>query len=66
MFLGGDLLSEEFNISSFIQFDTIGAIVGSIAEARFGIPKEIKEKVINYLPDDMRAVYQQFEERAVG
>ena len=46
--------------------DTIGAIVGSIAEARFGIPKEIKEKVINYLPDDMRAVYQQFEERAVG
>jgi ADP-ribosyl-[dinitrogen reductase] hydrolase len=46
--------------------DTIGAIVGSIAEARFGIPKEIKEKVINYLPDDMRAVYQQFEGKVVG
>lgn len=63
MFLGGDLLSEESNSSSFIQFDTIGAIVGSIAEVRFGIPEEIKEKVINYLPDDMRAVYQQFEEK---
>lgn len=46
--------------------DTIGAIVGSIAEARFGIPEEIKEKVINYLPDDMRAVYQQFEGKVVG
>ena len=43
--------------------DTIGAIVGSIAEARFGIPKEIKERAISYLPDDMRAVYQQFEEK---
>ncbi len=26
--------------------DTIGAIVGSIAEARFGIPQEMKEKAI--------------------
>ena len=36
--------------------DTIGAIVGSIAEARFGIPQEIKEKAISYLPDDMREI----------
>lgn len=43
--------------------DTIGAIVGSIAEARFGIPEEIKERAISYLPDDMKAVYQQFEEK---
>ena len=34
--------------------DTIGAIVGSIAEARFGIPQDMKEKAISYLPDDMR------------
>lgn len=46
--------------------DTIGAIVGSIAEARFGIPETIKEKAISYLPDDMKAVYQQFEERVAG
>ena len=36
--------------------DTIGAIVGSIAEARFGIPQEMKEKAISYLPDDMKDV----------
>ena len=36
--------------------DTIGAIVGSIAEARFGIPKEMKDKAISYLPDDMKDV----------
>lgn len=57
------MLSEESNSSSFIQFDTIGAIVGSIAEDRFGIPEEIKERTISYMPDDMKAVYQQFEEK---
>ena len=36
--------------------DTIGAIVGSIAEARFGIPQEMKEKAFSYLPDDMREI----------
>ena len=36
--------------------DTIGAIVGSIAEARFGIPQEMKEKAISYLPDEMKDV----------
>ena len=40
--------------------DTIGAIVGSIAEARFGIPQEMKEKAISYLPDDMKDVLKQF------
>ena len=36
--------------------DTIGAIVGSIAEARFGIPQEMKDKAISYLPDNMKDV----------
>ena len=40
--------------------DTIGAIVGSIAEARFGIPQEMKEKAISFLPDDMKDVLKQF------
>ena len=40
--------------------DTIGAIVGSIAEARFGIPQGMKEKAISYLPDDMKEVLKQF------
>lgn len=33
--------------------DTIGAIVGSIAEAAFGIPDEISHKAFKYLPEDM-------------
>ena len=44
--------------------DTIGAIVGSIAEARFGIPKEMKEKALNYLPDDMKDIWKQFAEKS--
>lgn len=44
--------------------DTIGTIVGSIAEARFGIPQEMKEKALNYLPDDMKDIWKQFAEKS--
>ena len=44
--------------------DTIGAIVGSIAEVRFGIPKEMKEKAISFLPDDMKDIWNQFAEKS--
>ena len=30
--------------------DTLGAIVGSIAEARWGIPDDIRQKAMEYLP----------------
>ena len=40
--------------------DTIGAI----AEARFGIPQEMKEKALNYLPDDMKDIWKQFAEKS--
>ena len=43
--------------------DTIGAIVGSIAEVRFGIPQEMKEKALSYLPDDMKDIWKQFAEK---
>lgn len=33
--------------------DTIGAIVGSLAEAYYGVPEEIKEEVKKYLNDDV-------------
>ena len=33
--------------------DTVAAITGSIAEAMFGIPKDIREKALHYLPDEM-------------
>jgi ADP-ribosylglycohydrolase len=40
--------------------DTLGAIVGSIAEALWGIPEWIKQKVLPYLPQEMRAVVSEF------
>ena len=51
-------------ISHGVDSDTIGAIVGSIAEARFGIPQEMKEKALNYLPDDMKDIWKQFAEKS--
>ena len=36
--------------------DTIAAIAGSVAEARFGIPEEIAAKTWSFLPQGMRAV----------
>ncbi len=40
--------------------DTIGAIVGSIAEAAFKIPKDIYDKALCYLPADMLNVIANF------
>ena len=40
--------------------DTIGAIVGSIAEAIWGVPKHIFVESIGYLPSDMMAIIDQF------
>lgn len=40
--------------------DTIGAIVGSIAESIWGIPERFKQAVLEYLPDDMLGIYEQF------
>lgn len=43
--------------------DTIGAIVGSIAEARFGIPQEFIDKVLTYLDPrmiDQLRIWQKF------
>jgi ADP-ribosylglycohydrolase len=40
--------------------DTLAAITGSIAEAYYGIPLWIKEKAIDYLHDDLRAIYDEW------
>lgn len=42
--------------------DTIAAIVGSLAEAYYGIPEDFKQKAITYLPDDMKEVINKFYE----
>ena len=43
--------------------DTLGAIVGSIAEANWGIPEELQIKALEYLPDDMKNVVHRFYDR---
>lgn len=47
--------------------DTLGAIVGSIAEHLWGIPEWMKQKAMSYLTDEMREVvtefYKKVEER---
>lgn len=40
--------------------DTIAAIAGSVAEAKWGIPEDIKEKALSYLPEDMLVVVREF------
>ena len=37
--------------------DTLAAITGSIAEASYGIPEDIKEKAISYLDNEIKEVY---------
>lgn len=43
--------------------DTLAAIVGSLAEARWGIPAEIREKALELLPADMRSIIDQFSNK---
>ena len=45
--------------------DTLGAIVGSIAEAIWGIPKEMKLQALEYLPSDMKEVVTRFYRRHI-
>ncbi|MCR3923084.1 MAG: ADP-ribosylglycohydrolase family protein [Firmicutes bacterium] len=42
--------------------DTLAAITGSMAEAYYGVPKNIKEKALTYLDRDLRAIYDQWQE----
>ena len=39
----------------------IAAITGAIAEAYYGIPVEIKEKSLDYLDEELRAIYDEWE-----
>jgi ADP-ribosylglycohydrolase len=40
--------------------DTLGTIVGGIAEAIWGIPMKIRHQVEQFLPDDMQSVLHEF------
>lgn len=43
--------------------DTLGAIVGSIAEPLFGVSADIETKALKYISEDMKAVITQFKEQ---
>lgn len=43
--------------------DTLAAIVGSIAEARFGVPPMLRDEALSYLPDEMLKVYHYFTKK---
>lgn len=43
--------------------DTLGAIVGSLAGAFYGIPEEIISKALSYLPNEMVEVIRKFDDK---
>ena len=45
---------------------TIAAIVGSVAEAYWGVPKELAEKAETYLEPEMAEVLKKFQLRHSG
>lgn len=46
--------------------DTLGAITGSIAEAYWGVPRSLYFAAMDYLPDDMNSIVEQFYKRING
>jgi ADP-ribosyl-[dinitrogen reductase] hydrolase len=40
--------------------DTLAAITGSIAEAYYGVPDDIKEKSLTYLDAELRSIYDEW------
>ena len=43
--------------------DTIGCITGSIAEAYFGVPDELRKQAMNYLPAEFLDIITEFENK---
>lgn len=50
-------------VSLAVDADTLGAIVGGIAEALYGMPAMFQQAALDMLPSDMLEVYKQFTER---
>lgn len=47
-------------VSLGVDADTLGAIVGGIAETIWGMPNEFRHKVMNFVPEDMQEVIERF------
>lgn len=42
--------------------DTVAAITGSVAEAYYGIPAQLRETVLRYLPQELKQILEEFED----
>ena len=42
--------------------DTLAAITGAIAEAYYGIPKEIEQKALSCLTEEFKVVVRRFQQ----
>lgn len=43
--------------------DTIGCITGSIAEAYYGVPTDLRNQALNYLPGEFQCILSEFENK---
>ena len=43
--------------------DTIGCITGGIAEALYGIPEYMRQKAMNYIPQEFQKLLSEFEDK---
>ena len=59
----GAIIAIRYAIAIGGDSDTIGAIVGAIAEALWGIPEQIKQLALTYLPTDIMDIYTHFVEK---
>ena len=41
--------------------DTIGAIVGGLAQAHYGVPENLRARALEFLPEEMKAIVEEFE-----
>ena len=46
--------------------DTIAAITGGVAEVYYGVPDDLRQKALIYLPDDLREILERFESHYPG
>ena len=63
-FLASDSFEDAVRKSIIVggDSDTIGAITGALAEAYYDIPEDIRTKALAMLPDDIKAIYNQFKQ----
>ncbi len=61
-YLEGDGFEESVRLAISLggDSDTIGDMAGALAHAQYGIPEGVARAAMGYLPDDMRAVLEEF------